>query len=53
MNAATETLRFVRAQEVDAAPPPNLVRGPLAWIRENLFSGPVNTILTLIALYLI
>jgi general L-amino acid transport system permease protein len=53
VNAATETLRFVRAQPVDAAPPPNLVRGPLAWIRENLFSGPLNTILTLIGLFLI
>ncbi|HEX8663355.1 MAG TPA: amino acid ABC transporter permease [Beijerinckiaceae bacterium] len=53
MNVATDTFRFVRAQEIDAAPPPSLVRGPLAWIRENLFSGPVNTILTLIALYLI
>jgi general L-amino acid transport system permease protein len=53
VNAATETLRFVRAKPVDAAPPPNLVRGPLAWIRENLFSGPLNTILTLIGLFLI
>jgi general L-amino acid transport system permease protein len=53
VNVATDTFRFVRARQVDAAPPPSLVRGPLAWIRENLFSGPVNTILTLIALYLI
>jgi general L-amino acid transport system permease protein len=53
MEAATDTLRFVRVRQVDAAPPPSLVRGPVAWIRENLFSGPVNTILTLIALYLI
>jgi general L-amino acid transport system permease protein len=53
VNTATETLRFVRAQQVDAAPPPSLVRGPIAWVRENLFSGPLNTILTLIGLYLI
>jgi general L-amino acid transport system permease protein len=53
VNAATETLRFVRNQEVDAAPPPSMVRGPAAWIRQNLFSGPLNTILTLLALYLI
>ena len=53
MTAATDTLRFVRAQQVDAAPPPNLVRGPLAWVRANLFSGPLNTILTLVALFLI
>jgi general L-amino acid transport system permease protein len=53
VNTATETLRFVRAQQVDAAPPPSMVRGPLAWMREHLFSGPFNTILTLFALYLI
>jgi general L-amino acid transport system permease protein len=53
VTAATDTLRFVRAQPVDAAPPPNLVRGPVAWIREHLFSGPLNTILTLVALFLI
>jgi general L-amino acid transport system permease protein len=53
MSTATETLRFVRAQQVDAAPPPSMVRGPLAWARANLFSGPLNTILTLVALYLV
>jgi general L-amino acid transport system permease protein len=34
-------------------PPPNLVRGPLAWVRENLFSSIPNTILTLVVLYLL
>ena len=53
MNAATESLRFVRAAEVEPAPPPNLVRGPLAWIRAHLLSGPLNIALTLAALYLI
>jgi general L-amino acid transport system permease protein len=53
MNAATETFQFVRTEQVQAAPPPNLVRGPLAWIRENLFSSIPNTILTLATLYLI
>jgi general L-amino acid transport system permease protein len=51
--AATETLNFVRTSEVAAAPPPALVRGPLAWMRENLFSSLPNTVLTLAALYLI
>jgi general L-amino acid transport system permease protein len=53
MNAATETLNFVRHQQVDPAPPPRLVRGPLAWMRENLFSSIPNTILTLATLYLL
>ncbi|HVL71602.1 MAG TPA: amino acid ABC transporter permease [Beijerinckiaceae bacterium] len=30
-----------------------MVPGPIAWLRENLFSGPVNTILTLLAIYLL
>ncbi len=53
MNAATDSFRFVRAEKLDALPPPNLARGPLAWVKENLFSGPFNTILTLIAAYLV
>jgi len=53
VTAATDTLRFVRAQPIDSAPPPRLMRGPLAWVRENLFSGPLNTILTLFGLFLV
>ncbi|MFL5165781.1 MAG: ABC transporter permease subunit [Microvirga sp.] len=30
-----------------------MVRGPLAWVRQNLFSGPLNIVLTLIGLYLV
>src|SRR4051794_11451094 len=30
-------------------PPPLLVVGPLAWVRKNLFSSWVDTILTLVA----
>jgi general L-amino acid transport system permease protein len=53
MSTVVDTFRFVRNQQVDALPPPNLARGPIAWIRENLFSGPFNTILTLVVLYLL
>ena len=53
MATATESIRFVRAEQAGALPPPRLARGPLAWIRENLFSGPLNTLLTLVALYLV
>ena len=51
--AATDTPRFVPAQALDAAPPPSLVGGPLAWLREHLFSSVANTILTLLAIGLI
>jgi len=53
MSTAVDMPRFVRAKQVEALPPPNLARGPIAWIRENLFSGPFNTLLTLVVLYLL
>ena len=33
--------------------PPSKTIGPVAWLRSNLFSSPLNTILTLIGLYII
>jgi general L-amino acid transport system permease protein len=53
MNTAVDTFRFVRSKNMEALPPPNLARGPIAWVRENLFSGPFNTVLTLVVLYLL
>jgi len=53
MSTAVDTPRFIRAEKMEALPPPRLARGPIAWIRENLFSGPFNTILTLVVLYLL
>jgi general L-amino acid transport system permease protein len=34
-------------------PPPNKVFGPMAWMRQNLFSNWWNTVLTLFAIYLV
>lgn len=36
----------------DLPPPANTV-GPIGWARSNLFNGPVNSVLTLFALYLV
>jgi His/Glu/Gln/Arg/opine family amino acid ABC transporter permease subunit len=36
-------------EEKPSKAPPILVVGPLAWIRRNLFSTPMNTLLTLIS----
>src|SRR5690606_36571588 len=47
MSTAVDMPQFVRAEPVEALPPPNLTRGPIAWVRENLFSSPFNTLLTL------
>jgi general L-amino acid transport system permease protein len=51
--AAAGTLGFVRGEQVASQPPPRLTRGPIAWMREKLFSGPLNIALTLIGLYLL
>lgn len=44
---------FLRAEPIEAKPPPNLVRGPVAWLRDNLFSSIPNALLTLLALVLL
>jgi general L-amino acid transport system permease protein len=53
MSTTVDMAHFVRADKVEALPPPNLARGPIAWVRENLFSGPFNTLLTLVVFYLL
>ena len=53
MSTAADNPRYIRTEAVEAMPPPVLVRGPLAWLRENLFATPLQTILTLAALYLV
>lgn len=44
---------FVRSQMIAAQEPPVGERGAVKWLRENLFSGPLNTILTLVSLVFI
>ena len=44
---------FVRHDQIPPSPPPATETGAIKWIRENLLSGWFNTILTVVALYLI
>jgi general L-amino acid transport system permease protein len=53
MPTAVDTPVFIQTKSHEALPPPNLTRGPVAWVRENLFSSIPNTILTLVVLYLL
>jgi general L-amino acid transport system permease protein len=53
MTAGVHTQHFVSPRTLEALPPPNLARGPIAWARANLFSGVFNTILTLAAVLLL
>ena len=41
---------FVRKETLEQQAAPLSVAGPVAWIRTNLFSGPLNTLLTLLSL---
>jgi general L-amino acid transport system permease protein len=49
----TTTPSFVRTQMLDPKDPPITEKGAVKWVRENLFSGWLNTILTLLSLYVI
>ena len=43
-------ISFVRHQMLEAKDPPASQSGVIKWLRENLFSGPLNSILTILAL---
>ena len=45
-----ENASFVRTEMQQPLPPPVGERGMVKWLRENLFSGPLNTALTLLSL---
>ncbi|MGE3988936.1 amino acid ABC transporter permease [Pseudorhodoplanes sp.] len=40
---------FVRTEALPAMPPPARERGIVGWLREHLFSGPLNIVLTLLS----
>ena len=51
--AAPSPHAFVRREMEQALPPPVSAHGPVAWMRENLFSSIPYTILTLLVLYVL
>ncbi|WP_428029730.1 amino acid ABC transporter permease [Ancylobacter sp.] len=44
---------FIRNEMVEPLPPPRQRIGAVAWMRENLFSGVFNTILTVLGILLV
>lgn len=46
----TQVTPFVRAEMLDPREPPPGEKGAVKWLRENLFSGALNTILTVLGL---
>jgi len=48
-----QTIAFSRDTMLPSAPPPARETGAVRWVRANLLSGPLNVILTLLALWLL
>jgi len=46
-------ISYVAPGPIPPSPPPAATTGAIGWLRENLFAGPVNTIVSLISLALI
>jgi general L-amino acid transport system permease protein len=53
MNVIPTTQAYVQTQPLQQLPAPSSTKGAVHWLRTNLFSSPLNTILTLLALYVI
>ena len=48
-----QSVAFVRETEIPQALPPVAERGAVKWMRENLFSGWFNTLMTLIGIFIV
>ena len=46
-------IAFVQSATQDPLPPPLSHSGSIGWIRENLISGPMNIVLTILSILLI
>lgn len=53
MGNQKSTIAYVRTDMLDQQPAPRSEVGAAKWIRENLFSGWFNTILTLVSIFVI
>jgi general L-amino acid transport system permease protein len=51
--ATAQDKRNYKAGQHPDLPPPKESIGPIAWLRRNLFSSPINSLLTIAALYLL
>ncbi len=47
------SVAFVRTEDIPASPPPVAEAGAVKWIKDNLFSGWFNSIMTILALYIV
>lgn len=52
-DTSANAVAFVRTESVPASDPPYNAAGPVKWIKDNLFDGVANSILTVIAILMI
>jgi general L-amino acid transport system permease protein len=50
---APSGVAYVRTTPSEALPPPFIVSGPVAWIRDNLISSPFNIMMTVVAAFIL
>ena len=50
---AKQVTSFVRHTALPPAPPPSSQSGVVKWLRENLFSSVFNSLMTVLAIYLL
>ncbi|MGB0853646.1 MAG: amino acid ABC transporter permease [Pikeienuella sp.] len=48
-----KSVAFVATGQIPASPPPANAVGPVKWMKDNLFSGVVNSILTVVSVFFI
>ena len=48
-----QTVSYVRDTMLPQQPPPITEVGAVKWVRENLFPGPLNTVLTILSLFVV
>ncbi len=53
MGVMKRDIAFVATSEIPDQPPPVRASGVVLWTKENLFSSPLNTVLTLLSLALV
>ncbi|WP_146346057.1 amino acid ABC transporter permease [Falsiphaeobacter marinintestinus] len=53
MTDTSSQIAFVQKEPIPESPPPSTAAGPVKWMRDNLFSGWLNSLLTLAALWAI
>ena len=46
-------IAFVASGQIPPSPPPASTTGPIGWLRENLFDGWLNTILTVLGVLIV